>query len=359
MKKYSYRDKVWREMKTPGKKSRPLKPVWVLDRDGITYSGLTLFGNCPEQFWLKYVEGWSKTGFSVALEFGSAFHFLLERYPYDDPPEQIRSWARAQTMAYASSVTDITNRTEEISRCFGMVPVVFDYYIRYWRSYDKKHGLEWIGREDKFHCQNDNTLNLPTRGMIDGKLRSKYGKKYLFETKTKALIDGQALADSVARNAQPIFYSNAFFQQEGHWPDGLIYNVIRRPGLRQSKKESVNAYLDRVDEDVEKRPDHYFHRWEVSYLPEDFPVLYERTIQPQLLRMKNWWQEMLEIGAVIPLKTTYNLDPSLRWKNQHHYENPENHLTKYGRCDVFDILNKGDYSQHSQRTIAHPELGEN
>ncbi len=62
-------------------------PLWDLYRDGVTYSSLCKFDECPERYRKRVVEGWSETGIQDGMEFGNAFHDCLEKID-TSPPEK-------------------------------------------------------------------------------------------------------------------------------------------------------------------------------------------------------------------------------------------------------------------------------
>ena len=63
----------------------------------------------------------------------------------------------------------------------------------------------------------------------------------------------------------------------GRKPRGVLYNVLRRPQLRQKKDETFSEFIMRVGVDLKERPEHYFHRWEVP-VSEDEMDAFERDL---------------------------------------------------------------------------------
>ena len=70
------------------KSQKPNKPLWKLE-DGITYSGLSTWEQCREQFSLQWIDGLTSRKVSIPLEFGSIIHYALENQFRDTPVEVI------------------------------------------------------------------------------------------------------------------------------------------------------------------------------------------------------------------------------------------------------------------------------
>ena len=70
-------------------------------------------------------------------------------------------------------------------------------------------------------------------------------------------------------NFQNLFYVTAAQEKHGEPVRGVLYNVIRNPGHKQTKKETIIDLRHKVREHIRRDPDHFFKRFEVVYTAKD------------------------------------------------------------------------------------------
>jgi len=107
------------------------------------------------------------------------------------------------------------------------------------------------------------------KGKIDGKHRVKNKKKWLDEHKTKGQIQEDTLLKYLPLDFQNLYYLLADEISTGEPAEGVLYNVIRNSGIRQTKNETVKSYKNRIQAAAEKDPEHHFKRWEIVYPKQD------------------------------------------------------------------------------------------
>jgi hypothetical protein len=90
-------------------------------------------------------------------------------------------------------------------------------------------------------------------------------------------------------DAQNLFYLQNTIEGDKLIMAGVLYNLIRRPGLKQGKDETWPSFLTRVRKDVNDRPDHYFMRFELSY-PVEVLTWYRKELAWQLNEFGLWQQ---------------------------------------------------------------------
>ena len=320
------------------------QPLWTLDT-GITYSGLSLWLECREQFALQYIEGKTPKKLNEALEFGSIFHKALEhQFEHDTPVACInticRNWKRRRLKHLNPA------ERKALERLLGLARVLFPIYCKYWGKEDAT--LKWVSRESKFAIPytvkdppKDKTFQL--RGMRDGVFKK--GKDYgLFETKTKSIIRPDDIVDQLRYDMQTLLYCLTIQHDYGVPPKKILYNVIRRPGLKQGVAP-LESYLQRVRDDVESRPDHYFLRFDVTLKKDDLERFCKRTLDPVLLNLDAWWSEVRHT-------------PFSRGAARLHYVNSNALIGKYGKAQMYDLLVLGKDSPYYNRSSVFPELEE-
>ena len=342
----------WKDSRKRKKKGpMGVSPLWDLDRDGVTYSFLSKFQVCPERTRLNYVEGYSEVGVSVPLEFGNLFHAVLEYIQAGNNPELVPSFVNM----YGRNRLGIDRTTPDermvMERIMGMVEVVVPAYLDHWEARDK--GLTYLFQEETFEVlhtlPSGRTLKL--RGRWDAVFYDDQSAVWLQENKTKQTVDEEFLQRSLSQDLQTMLYCISLQNRMGSLPAGVLYNVIRRPALRQRVNETLKGFLDRLKEDIAKRREFYFMRWTTTLEPADLELFKVRTLDPLLQRVCDWWDSI----KLDPLNPDYVFRPG----NREHYQRPfgiYDSLSQGQRGDYFDLLTKGNDYRLARRSVAFPEL---
>lgn len=346
--------KAYRPIKPKVKKTRKtLDPLWDLDRDGLTYSLLSKFVVCPERFRLSAVEGWEESGLKTALEFGNAFHYALEKSP--QPYEKSLNEFQRSKLEGASIRP---NEREDLEVLMAMVAGLLHGYQRVW---EKDHSsMRFLYQEQTFEffypltMDDGRVQNIRLRGKWDGVFREvrDNNRLWLLETKTKDDIDSDGLARTLPQDLQTMLYCLSIEKALKEPVSGVLYNVVKRPGIRPKKGgktgmcESIRDYELRLKEDVLTRPDFYYHRFVVQLSPGDLDRWCVQTFDPLLRHVVRWWDSI----------KTNPFDP---WASPYHYRRPfgiYDGLAAGRRGDFFDLLTTGSYSGLRQKSSVFPEL---
>ena len=321
------------------RKTKKKAPFRDIEKDGVTYSFLDEWLLDREQARLSYVEGWTTGGLSVPLDFGLAFHDCLEWVAKGRSPKTIKKrvldeyYARKLSKQKKLKLTsDDYLKLEEI---LAIVDVVFQSYAGYWEKYDA--GMQYIYQEEAFQIKHQLPSGevMPIRGRWDA-VYEKDGEIWLMENKTKGRIDEEGLQASLPYDLQTMLYIHCLQQNLGKPVAGVLYNVIRRPGQRRKKAESISELAERIQDDVVARPDYYYMRWRVEFLPEDVNTWVSRSLEPILEQVMSWW-------------TSIKDNPFEPWDSPEHFQNPTALFTKYGRSRYFDVITRNRYTGLYQR----------
>ena len=316
--------------------NRRTTPFRNIPKDGVTYSFLDEWLMCREQARLSYVEGWSSRGLAVPLDFGIAFHDCLEWIAKGRSPKTIHTKILAPYLEKKLSGKNKLRPDEviKLTELLRSVEVVFKEYHAYWENYDTS--MQYIYQEAAF--QVEHTLSsgkkMPLRGRWDAVYKEN-GKIWLMENKTKGQIDEEGILASLPFDLQTMLYVHCLQEHLGKKVEGVLYNVIRRPGLRRKKTEQINEFVERVQDDVVNRPQHYFMRWRVEFLEEDITNWVTKSLNPILEQVQQWWDSIA--------KNPFKPDSPL------HYQNPTALFTKYGRSRYFDKFTKNTNAGLYQR----------
>lgn len=314
------------------KKSVPFRNLW---NDGVTYSFLDEFQKCREQARLSYVVGYTQVEMVEAFEYGNCIHNCLEAYGkanretinHNKVLNEYRD-KRKQTLRAAEQ--------QELNRIVETARLVWPAYLKWWTAKGGMETLpdcEFVSLEEDFKFPH--TLpggqEIILRGRLDGVLRYQ-GQLWLMENKTKSVVD-ERIADYLPHDMQTMMYCHCVEQKYGEPVAGILYNVVRRPGLKYSAKDpSLANLLQRIAADLAERPEFYFLRWNVYLAPGDIAKWVDRVLNPILRNVVLWWEEIQENP----------FDPWSIPNRVHHYASPAGLYTQYGRCNYFDIMTTGN-----------------
>lgn len=318
-------------MKTP---QDVVKGFYDIKRDGITQGLLENWMSCRAKA-LWFLKGFVLKNPSFPLTHGSITHGVLELAYEDVRLGKLKTFpSKQQSMVYIKRIEKEWHKENphaekkalefaELSLmvCEATMPAYFEYWHK-----DIKN-MVWEKIEGNFATP----FTLPDgrktilRGAMDGVFKNP--KRWLFETKTKGRIDETSLVDYLPFELQVNFYIMNLILQGGDIPRGVLYNIIRRTGLRQGVKESITQFAKRVASDILARPDEYFIRMEVA-IGKDEIEFFKRECTGMITDFYNWFE------GKVP-----------------HYRHTGHCETKYGRCEYLTAETGSMHPYEKRKTV--------
>ena len=329
------------------------KPSYTYDptKDGVTQSILATYFACREACRRSVVLGQTYTGVRTGLIFGDLSHGILELCYRQliNGVTDIRKVVNSLP-TYADTVGtkwmqnnpfSTTAAKDVVEESLAILLRVMPAYFTYW--WDRDTSVEWVGAEEEFSVPvtfeyNGEVITVPVRGKRDGEFikRTKRRERlWLFETKNFSQISSR-LEDTLPIDTQVGTYITRLEAQKATTVAGVEYNIIRRPGLRRKVNESLREYCDRIEEDVTKRPDHYFSRYPIELTVEE-KKFHAASIMHKVREFYAWWRE----SSHAEMDLGYNCASC---------------DGKYGACQYLDACVSGDETGLTVRTCVHPEL---
>lgn len=312
---------------------------WDFWEHGVTQGAINAFLTCREKARLSLQEGLTPISRDRgALIFGNLVHGVLEQLHHSKeykPKAQALKLARKLVGAQEEKMrpTIASDQLQEFEQLAGMAEALTVGYITHWADKDTKD-MNWQQSEAVFSVPWTLSSGRKTvlRGKMDGVFRR--GKRlWLFETKTKSQVREDVLIDTIPLDLQVAAYLEAIRVSTGETPQGALYNVLRRPGLRLGAKETIKAFTDRCMEDVLTRPEHYFIRFEVALTKDELE------------------QSRLELDNI--------LDEMERWAmGEGHFRSACHCAGMWGPCDFLPICARQDRGRFAVKEAHFPELEE-
>lgn len=318
---------------------------WNLYTDGVSSSMLNDFLTCREQLRLSAVKGYKPKSTPLPFAFGTCVHWILEQvYSRETKPldhSGVKKYiAEFEELWYKEMPAPTQKALDTQQYVYTLAEAVLPTYFVRWRGDFPRYKYpapceaptprKWLGLETKYRVEYefpDKTI-VPVVGTRDGFFESKDGKRWMFDTKCRSVIDEDATLDTLPFDLQQMLYLWATRKQTGVCPNGTVMNIVRRPQHRQLKGESLKDFGERVAEDVQKesRWDHFFKRVWMELLPSEIDEWEHTQLAPLLRDVRDWYD-----GA----------GP--------HYMNPNALITKYGRCQMYSLIVNDDPTGYVQR----------
>jgi len=315
-----------------------------LKDDGITQSLITAWRRCPTRARM-IMQGYYRPGHSRAIIFGSVFHSAIEwslnKYKLREAihpawffePENKTKLANHLTKTFQSEFekADATGKSY-YEEAFNIIPIMIPRYFKYWKEdFFGETKKEFIELERSFKVE---TELLTFKGKKDG-VYKEGDDLWLLENKTKSQIPEDAISMTISRDLQVMLYILCHYLETEQIPKGVLYNIIRKPGLRKKIAESYKDFLKRIAQDIDDRPQHYFIR---------FPVIIS-------------WEEVMKFK----IKLYNEMEQFIKWyKSKPELDPQYTHECNsvYGKCGFLEYCDSGgkDFSMLQVLKNHHPEL---
>ncbi len=311
------------------------------ERDGVSQSLLGMFLECRQKARLNLL-GWTPKGTPFAMTNGTIGHACLQ-YTYEGQrnkkigkqptPQQFKLVFKQVEDLWRKENPSPTKRLlEDLEMALMFAEITMPIYFDYWKN--DFTSLAWEKLEGQFRIPYKTADGRKTfvRGKMDGVF--KRNGIWLFESKFKGLINEADILDTLSIDLQVMLYLWALGKGYKIAPSGVLYNVVRRPGLKINKKETLAQFGVRVKKDIEKRPDWYFYRFEVKTEKQDI-ARWSLEFEDLLVDFLKWWAG--EVG---------------------HYKNSHSCISKYGRCQFLAVCSENQYYNLVKRKHVFNELAE-
>lgn len=323
---------------------KPAAYSWNILEDGVTQGFLENLFACPERAHLKYEEGLGSTRFKGALKFGDIVHNVLDqvytrfrdtRNPNNSIGIYRRVLGKDEEATRKALISDGTFSAveQELEELYGLADVLLNAYFKHYEA-DFNGRRVWEALEETFSVPFEYGVGLflPVRGKVDARYRARNRRLWIMDTKTKGQISEGSLELRLLFDLQSMLYLWGTWKGTGELPAGMLYNVMRRPQLRKTTKESLAQFLVRVEKDIAKRPDFYFVRFETAFTRKD---------------VEKWAREF-------EFMVRYAVEWSL---GLHRFRVSGACENKYGTCEFLHLCATGQAGTHiRKRAVPYPEL---
>lgn len=243
----------------------PSNSEYSLTRDGVTQSLLGTFLACEMRAMLS-LNRWTLPETEFNFAFGTLCHEILDKI-YTNfikrPPAPRVVKSLIQDYIDEKKKDKFTLISDEKNDLYGSLAyVLLTEYLSYYKD-------DW--KKKKF-IEVEKVFNVPfgkyrLKGKRDG-IFLEGKKKWVIDHKFYGQIDEGKLLTSLDLDFQTRFYYTAWKQESGKYPDGILYNVVRKPGNKPGANESFPEFETRIRKAMQQKPEYYFHRFRITITPE-------------------------------------------------------------------------------------------
>ena len=218
----------------------------------LTASRMSTLLACPRRHFWRYEVGLKTEKEAQALRFGSAWHTGME--------------GRWQGLPFeAALVAALKDRAFEEIQVATLSGLLAGYYRRYETDCVKE-----LHAEVEFRHAIEGSRTFDSAGKIDGLGVLVDGRLVLVEHKTTSdSVDAGSDYWLRLRLNQQVMQYLVAARALGWDVHVILYDVTKKPAIRQKQTETAAEFGDRLAADTQERPDFYYARREVPVLDQD------------------------------------------------------------------------------------------
>lgn len=210
----------------------------------VSYSSMEDFRNCPRYYWYKRIKKIERPEFNIHFLIGHVFHmgvFYLFKYPKSAVNKMLKYYDQERKAARKEYPEMGVDLEQELvfwrEGCRGMLRA---YRSRYMTTFRK---TKLIANEVPINYKVSKDL------VIVGKLDNIIAdpKRAVHELKTAKGIDEQRVLN-VQTDPQTSLYYWVYnrLAKTGEKLKGVVYDIIKKPSIRQKQSESKSEYIERL-----------------------------------------------------------------------------------------------------------------
>lgn len=247
--------------------------------EGYTQSEISTWKSCRYKWFLSYVQRVTPKVTPGYFEDGGAFHDALEDRGNGIEHSYIGVKIRNNYKKFIAELK--VPLTEDIIANYDKrMAMVQGMFAGYEATYPRD---EWevIECEGEFRVPFEGTF---VRGKRDKKVRIS-NKIWLVEHKTSSVINS-SYVNKLPMDQQTLTYTWSDWKETNDLVEGIVYDVIKKPQIRQKKDESRPEFLERLQAEYTTKPDKYFFRENLRYTKKQLQQ-FEKNLIKILRLMKS------------------------------------------------------------------------
>lgn len=236
-------------------------------RDSLSHTRLGVFLACQEKFQWAYEQRLEPAVKKPSLTMGAAFAHALEHGDPQAGHDLILEEHDALTEEHGGNPWIVVPTRQEARRDAVIVRAASRAYLDRYQPRGEMTIREWTLRA---RVRNPATgaysRTFDVQARVDGV--ADLGRT-LVEDKFMGRVD-QITDRRLLLDRQVTLGCYLLWRCEGIEVEQVSYRITRKPSIKQTQKETLDEYLERVERDYQERPDFYLHEYTLTRTPEDF-----------------------------------------------------------------------------------------
>ena len=214
----------------------------------VSYSSMSGFRKCPRYYYWKHIRRLEKVVLKIPFITGRIMHNGIQTLfskPQDAEAVVKKSFKeeaqKARKQFPQMEIHDEEKLAEQAFTTVGMLRAFRTHYAKFLRV--TRH----IATERELHY--DLNKHVTVVGKIDNILNNQ-DSNYIYELKNLKSLDMHRV-DGIKTDPQSSLYhtiNNLVATKKADKVEGIIYQIIRKPSIRQKKSESKGEYLRRLED---------------------------------------------------------------------------------------------------------------
>jgi len=237
---------------------------YSLEKTGITQSLISTWLSCRRKFLLA-INQYEPESFINTTGLGSMGHGILEYiYNYGKVPsdKRINKWIDKWIK---KNKKDLRNKThDEIEFDATKILILMSEYVQHYKKDFKEIKVTKVEGEFAVSIKVNNRKVL-LRGKRDMVFKNKFKKNAIMEHKFKGRISEDPIELKLSFDFQNLFYIITSELEYKKKFNDVLYNIIRNPGSKLKKNETLKQYGKRLRKEIQKNPGYYFIRYRIPY----------------------------------------------------------------------------------------------
>lgn len=316
-----------------------LPEVVIPDKLTISHSLTRDWKACRRKFFFNYLARLTPKKISIPYFIGSAFHRGMESFYAGKDPDQFIPDLVEDMDTKAKGAVFLTPEDEEkLMLQSAIVTGMLRGYVNTYAKDLKRWKIQKVEHEFAVPIVPG---KIEYVGQID--LLVKFdGAIWIVEHKTAGRLDKNYI-DRLALDTQITGYAIGAKYSLQEPVAGVVYNVAKKPQIRQKKDESKPEFSQRIEDDYMARPEFYFYR---------------ETLLRDTGAVAEYKAEISELAADIQDKLNIIKKEGPETALPHFYRNTD-HCTARGPCPYLAICTKGWDEDTARLYAVRPGTGLN
>jgi hypothetical protein len=214
----------------------------------VSFSGLDLFMKCPRKYYYRYIMRLEKMRFELPLFVGKVIHEgihqLYKKVPDVDPWKETEKYFQEEVHKLRKNVVLTPEDEKEIMEQTTVIPGMLQVYAKKYANRIKRTVLIENEAPIVYDIFGEGKIKLV--GKLDNIL-SYYDRLTLHELKSSKSINLDYL-NKIKVDFQTSLYFLIYNILYLKKLVGIVYDVIRKPGIRQKKNEDYQQYMVRLEQ---------------------------------------------------------------------------------------------------------------